>query len=121
MTEGSLPERPAYSELPPQLRRSDAATAVVENVRHSEMSSLCDRLGSVGNFAWSSAWVMAATLLGGAVLGAAFGLIPFFSATPKPSHWDRLLYLGAIGIGALLTLVCVAGALTTHKERGDSI
>jgi hypothetical protein len=113
------PEHSGTSEEQLKVRRSASAIAEVEHLRHSEMQSISDRLGRIGDFPWASMWITAATLMGGAVVGGLFGLIPFLAT--KQENETELVYLVALGVGVVLTILCLAGAWTTHEERSESI
>ena len=105
----------------PQLARVESAIWEVSAVRHSEMKSISERLGRIGRFPWAKAWSTAATLSGGAVVGGLLALIPFLSTTPAPTPTWKHIYIAALIIGAALTLILLAAAITTHAERAESI
>lgn len=85
------------------------------------MVSISDRLGRCQRFPWAAMWVTVATLGAGAVIGGGLGLIPFLSTNPQPSfHW-RVVYFVALSVVTLVTVLSMLAALTTHKERADSI
>lgn len=105
----------------PIRRRAPESIAEVEHLRHSEMQSISDRLARVGDFPWARAWVAFATLSGGALLGGAVALIPFLSVTPKPSGENELIYFVVLGVVALVTVLAVLAAISTHEERAESI
>jgi hypothetical protein len=112
----------AHKEVPPpKMPRRAKAIAEVEHLRHSEMQSISDRLARVGDLSWASAWLTAATLFGGVLVGGGLALIPFLSTNPGPSVEDERLYFIALGMTALLTVVSIVGSLTAHKERAESI
>ena len=85
------------------------------------MKSISERLGRLGRFPWAKAWSTAATLSGGAVVGGLLALIPFLSTTPAPTSTWKHIYTAALIAGAVLTLIFLAAAITTHAERAESI
>lgn len=106
---------------PLRLRRSAAETEEVENLRHSKMQSISDRLGRLGDFPWARMWVAISTLAGGTFVGGAFALIPFLSANPTPSVEAELIYFAALGVVALVARLSATSAATAHHERAESI
>ena len=85
------------------------------------MVSISDRLGRIGKFPWATAWTTVATLLGGAVAGGLLALIPFLSTAPAPSATWKHIYIAALLVVGLLCVFATAAAITTHKERSESI
>jgi hypothetical protein len=57
----------------------------------------------------------------GAVLGGGFGLVPFLSADPGPSHSQRLAYFGLLGVAALSGIGFGLAGLAIKGERDDSV
>ncbi len=111
----------AATKEPPRLRRHRREIAEVENLRHSEMQSISDRLERVGDFPWARMWATVSTLAGGAFVGGAVALIPFLSANPAPSGKDELIYFAALGLVALVAVLSAVSAATAHQERVESI
>ncbi|HTX32878.1 MAG TPA: hypothetical protein VMD09_15950 [Solirubrobacteraceae bacterium] len=102
-----------------QLEREATATAEVPKVRHAEMQLISDRLGRCARFPLASVWWSVATLAAGALIGGALGLIPFYATSPS-NHW-KLIYFVAMGACALVAVIAVLAAMSTHRERSESI
>jgi hypothetical protein len=114
-----LPPSDQPRSEPPQLARSLETIAELPNIRHSELKSISERLGTVAEVSRSAAWGDRSQLAKGIAGGGAIGFVPFLVENPSTV---------AVGAYALAVLVAMAAGLIfssagkdVQAERSDSI
>src|SRR5712692_7080107 len=89
-------------------------------LRIRELKSISNRLGRMGKRQYDRAFSAAALLLLGGVVGGGFGLVPFLSTNPSPSHPARVYYFGLLSFAFILGVACTLARFAIKSEREDS-
>lgn len=117
-------EKTSYVSFSARILEPDPeAWTLLGSVRASDMNTFLQRMQRLCQRKIDRAKIFAnaGILLIGAATGGAFGLIPFLSTSPSPSHESRVIYIGIICTAAVLALVCALARYAIHEERSDSI
>lgn len=114
----------SYASLSARILEPDPeAWTLLGSVRASDMDTFLKRMQRLCQRKIDRAKIFASAgiLLFGAAMGGAFGLIPFLSTSPAPSHESRVIYIGIICVAAIFAFVCALARYAIHEERSDSI
>src|SRR4051794_36103338 len=84
------------------LQPDPVSVATMSDLRHREVLTISTRLGRMASPSKVNRYGWAGSILIGAVLGGGFGLIPFFSQTPRPSQLAQVIYLGLLAFALIL-------------------
>ena len=90
-------------------------------MRRSWLVSLSNRLERICEASKARYFGGASVLLLGGFLGGLFGLIPFYSASDRPSRFAQTIYIGALGFALVLAIVCGVAHKMMSDERGESV
>lgn len=105
------------------LSRDPSATALVGEMRKSELDTISTRLGRVCNrrMHWDQFFGVLSTLFFGGVIGGCLGLIPFYSQEPSPRGYMQALYGLALTAALIVALLSLCAWVGIKKERADSV
>lgn len=111
----------SFQRDPKALSPKPEHVAVLEGLRHSDVKLVATRLGRVGEHQRDRTFIGAGNLFLGGFAGGAFGLIPFLTASPRPSETEQALYFLALGASLVIAIACLLGARAVKEQRAESV
>jgi hypothetical protein len=107
------PRRPKMEPTPELI-----ATA---EMTHSDLMEVSTRLGRVTKISWAAVWATVGVLALGGVIGGIYGLIGFLDQMANPDPDERVIYFGALGLGLIIGVGCIAAACFIRGARAESV